>query len=228
MTESIRFWHHQFRLPDTLHQRLSIPFFLSHSFPPSSAAARTRAIPMRPLPASPATLAIDAPREPSTPPQGYDTEPSYAGKFSDAISPDKATFTHKGMGYTYTQPLPLFEDMHPFLGGSTAIPPKQHGPLLVSHLWAPNYISENWVYTDGSDIDGHSRLGASVVHIPTATTIYIDATVTEKTRTIMRAELVAIHTHGPRHIRSARMDWSCYRLLIQPTCHQTPQYQPRY
>ena len=47
---------------------------------------------------------------------------------------------------------------------------------------------------DVSKIDGHPRLGASVVHIPTATTIYIDAAGTDETRTIMRAELVAIHT----------------------------------
>ncbi len=33
-----------------------------------------------------------------------------------------------------------------------------------------------------------------MVHIPTRTTIYIDATGREETRTIMRAELVAIHT----------------------------------
>ena len=32
-----------------------------------------------------------------------------------------------------------------------------------------------------------------MVHISTATTIYIDATGTEETRTVMRAELVAIH-----------------------------------
>jgi hypothetical protein len=32
------------------------------------------------------------------------------------------------------------------------------------------------------------------MHIPTCTTIYIDAAGSEKTRTIMRAELVAIHT----------------------------------
>ncbi len=37
-------------------------------------------------------------------------------------------------------------------------------------------------------------MGASVVHIPLATTIYIDAAGTEETRSIMRAELVAIHT----------------------------------
>ena len=32
------------------------------------------------------------------------------------------------------------------------------------------------------------------MHIPTITTIYIDAAGTEENRTIMRAELVAIHT----------------------------------
>ncbi len=32
------------------------------------------------------------------------------------------------------------------------------------------------------------------MHIPTSTTIYIDAAGTEETRTIMRADLVAIHT----------------------------------
>jgi predicted enzyme related to lactoylglutathione lyase len=37
-------------------------------------------------------------------------------------------------------------------------------------------------------------LGAAVVHIPTCTTIYIDAAGCEETRTIVRAELVAIHT----------------------------------
>ena len=33
-----------------------------------------------------------------------------------------------------------------------------------------------------------------MVHIPTSTSIYIDVAGTEETRTIMRAELVAIHT----------------------------------
>ncbi len=33
-----------------------------------------------------------------------------------------------------------------------------------------------------------------MVHIPTSTTIYIDAAETEETRAIMRAELVAIYT----------------------------------
>ncbi len=34
----------------------------------------------------------------------------------------------------------------------------------------------------------------AMVHIPTSNTIYIDVAWTEETRTIMRAELVAIHT----------------------------------
>jgi len=54
--------------------------------------------------------------------------------------------------------------------------------------------NESILYTYSSDITGHPRLGAAVVHIPTSTTIYIDAAGTEETRTIMRAELVAIHT----------------------------------
>jgi ribonuclease HI len=49
------------------------------------------------------------------------------------------------------------------------------------------------VYKDGSDIKGHSRLGAAVVHVPTNTSIYIDVGGTEETRTTMRAELVAIY-----------------------------------
>ncbi len=49
-------------------------------------------------------------------------------------------------------------------------------------------------YMDGSDIKGQPRLGAAVVYIPTCTTISIDAARTKETRTIMSAELVAIHT----------------------------------
>ena len=60
--------------------------------------------------------------------------------------------------------------------------------------WTPKYRPEQWVYTDGSDIKGQPRLGAAVVHVPTCTTIYIYARVTEGTRTRMRAELVTIYT----------------------------------
>ena len=65
-------------------------------------------------------------------------------------------------------------------------------------------MPENRVYTDGSKIEGHPRLGASVVHLPAATTIYIDAARTDETRTIMRVELVAIHT---ALITFAALDW---------------------
>jgi hypothetical protein len=64
----------------------------------------------------------------------------------------------------------------------------------VPYHWQPQFLPEQWLYTVGSDIEGHPRLGAAVVPIPTNTTIYIDAAGTEETRTIMRAELVAIHT----------------------------------
>ncbi len=50
------------------------------------------------------------------------------------------------------------------------------------------------MYTNGSDISGQSCLGVAVVHVPTCTTIYIDTWGTDETRTIMRAELVAIYT----------------------------------
>jgi len=60
--------------------------------------------------------------------------------------------------------------------------------------WTLRFLPEEWVYTDSSDIKGHPRLGAAVVLISTRTTIYIDAAGCNKTRTIMRAELVAIHT----------------------------------
>jgi len=60
--------------------------------------------------------------------------------------------------------------------------------------WTPRFLPEEWVYTDGSDIIGHPRLGAAVVNIPTRTTIYIEDAGCEETRTIMRTELVAIHT----------------------------------
>jgi hypothetical protein len=62
------------------------------------------------------------------------------------------------------------------------------------HPWTPKFRPEQWIYIDGSDIKVQPRLGAVVVHVPTCTTIYIDTRGTEETRTIMRVELVAIHT----------------------------------
>jgi len=53
---------------------------------------------------------------------------------------------------------------------------------------------EQWVHADGSDTKGQPRLGALVVHVPTCTTIYIDAGGTNETRTFMVADLVAIYS----------------------------------
>ena len=99
-----------------------------------------------------------------------------------------------GRGYTSSQPLPDLEDAHVF-----TIQHTRRSSLFLSVApspfpWEPRLLPEQWVYTDGSVIAGHPRLGAAVVHIPTNTSIYIDTAGTEETRTIMRAELVAIHT----------------------------------
>ena len=78
------------------------------------------------------------------------------------------------------------------LGGAFALP---SAPLLAPTLLmlTPKYQPEQLMYTDGSDIKGQSRLGAAVIHVPTCTTIYIDAWCIEEIRTIKRAELVAIY-----------------------------------
>jgi hypothetical protein len=96
--------------------------------------------------------------------------------------------------YTSSQPLPALDERLPLTGTARILPPIRDDAPPSPHPWTPKFIPENWVYTDGSDIEGYPRLGAAVVHIPTSTTIYIDAAGTEETRTIMRAELVAIHT----------------------------------
>jgi hypothetical protein len=50
-----------------------------------------------------------------------------------------------------------------------------NGVTPIPYSWAPRFLPEQGVYTDGSDIAGHPRLGAAVVHIPSSNTIYIDA-----------------------------------------------------
>ena len=68
-------------------------------------------------------------------------------------------------------------------------------PLAPTPLpWTPKYQPEQWVYTDSSDIKVQPRSRAAAVHVPTFTSLYIDAGGAEETRTIMRAELVAIYT----------------------------------
>jgi hypothetical protein len=86
-----------------------------------------------------------------------------------------ATFEprHPGKGYTSSQPLLDLEDIPVF--------PTQHakwvfpfnGEAPATYSLAPKFLTKQLVYTDGSDITGHPRLGAAVVHIPTSTTIYI-------------------------------------------------------
>ena len=78
-------------------------------------------------------------------------------------------------GYTSSQPLPDLEDAPVFPIQHT----KRSSPFLrvapAPFSWELMFLPEHWVYTDGSVITGHPRLGAAVMHIPTNTTIYIDA-----------------------------------------------------
>ena len=98
--------------------------------------------------------------------------------------------------YTFSQPLPNLEEAHALPRSDT---PSQHdSPRTAAPPspipWTPRFLPEEWVYIDGSYIKSHPRLGAAVVHTSTCTTISIDAAGSEESRTIMRAELVAIHT----------------------------------
>jgi hypothetical protein len=86
--------------------------------------------------------------------------------------PGKPCWEHT---YTFSQRLPDLREAHALSNGGTqqfsysTTPPN---PIP----WTPRFLPEEWVYTDGSDITGHQRLGAAVVHTPTCTTIRIDAT----------------------------------------------------
>jgi hypothetical protein len=96
--------------------------------------------------------------------------------------------------YTSSHPLPDLEDRLVFpIRHDRRIPP-YNDETPAPYPWESKFLPMQWIYTDGSDITGHPCLGAAVVHIPTNTNIYIDAAGTRETRTIMRAELVAIHT----------------------------------
>jgi len=102
--------------------------------------------------------------------------------------------THGSGGFTSSLALPGVMDI-PFLppGGAFTLP---SAPIAAPTplMRTPKYQPKQWVYTDGFDIKGQPRLGAAVIHVPTCTTIYIDAGGTEETRTIMRAKLEAIYT----------------------------------
>ena len=111
------------------------------------------------------------------------------------------------MSYTLSQPLPNLGEAHAIPIGDT---PSHNAPTgtetpPIPIPWTPRFLPEEWVYTDGSDIKGHPRLGAAVVHIPTRTTIYIDTAGCDETRTIMRVELVAIHTALTRFTDYSRL-----------------------
>ena len=102
--------------------------------------------------------------------------------------------THRIGGYTSCLALPGMKDI-PFLPLGWAFtlpsaPPQPPTPLP----WTLKYQHEQWMYIDGSDIKVQPRLGDAMVHVPTCTTIYIDARTQTKTHNIMRMDLVAIHT----------------------------------
>jgi ribonuclease HI len=58
--------------------------------------------------------------------------------------------------------------------------------------WQPLHTPNKWIYTDDSIKKGQPRIRAAVIHCPTNTTTYIDASGQDETHTITRAELVAI------------------------------------
>jgi hypothetical protein len=95
-----------------------------------------------------------------------------------------------------SQPLPILEEAKP-------LPPREitqaygiseEDTPLSPVPCTPRFTPEDWVYTNGSNIKGHDQLGAAVVHIASRTTLYIDVAWCDETRSIMRAELVALHT----------------------------------
>ena len=98
-------------------------------------------------------------------------------------------------GYTSSQALPGIVDIPclPHGGGASTPGPVPFTPPSP-HPWTSMFILKQWVYSDGCDIHGQPCLGAAVIHVPTCTTIYIDACGTYKTHTIMRAELMDIYT----------------------------------
>jgi ribonuclease HI len=94
-----------------------------------------------------------------------------------------------------TRPVPPLPDD---LSAPPAPPPAMEYTTPESLLAAlPEFVAhweaEEFTYTDGSRQEGNPVLGAAVVHAPTDTVTYIDASGYEENNTINRAELVAIH-----------------------------------
>ena len=81
---------------------------------------------------------------------------------------------HRGHGYTSSQPLLAMENILVLTIHHDRRTCPFNGVVPAPYQWAPKIIPKQWVYTDGSDITGHPRLGASLVHIPSTSTICID------------------------------------------------------
>jgi hypothetical protein len=90
--------------------------------------------------------------------------------------PIPSTRVHPGVPWantsTFSQPLPNLAETQAL---STRVPQLQHDPIKGEAPprplpWTPKFCPEEWVSTDGSNIKGHPRLGASVVHIPSTST----------------------------------------------------------
>ena len=73
---------------------------------------------------------------------------------------------HQGQRHTSSQPLPDMEDIPVFPIQHARRTSPFNGVAPASYPWAPKFLPEQEVYTDGSDIIGHPRLEAAVVHIP--------------------------------------------------------------
>jgi hypothetical protein len=98
--------------------------------------------------------------------------------------------------------------------------PLSSEPPPTPHHGTPNYIPDNGIYTDGSDIKVSRRLGAAVLNVPSRTTIYIDDGGRDETRAIMRGEQVAIHTALTTFATHALIKIFTYSLLsLQPIRH---------
>ena len=65
--------------------------------------------------------------------------------------------------YTFSQPLPNLEKAHILPRGDTPSHQDTTGTRTPPRPtpWTPRFLLEEWVYTDGSDIKGHPRLGAA-------------------------------------------------------------------
>ena len=61
----------------------------------------------------------------------------------------------QGQGYTSSQPLLDMEDIPVFPIQHAKRTTSLNGVAPTPYPWAPKFLPEQWVYTDGSDITGH-------------------------------------------------------------------------